>query len=144
MKSALSKKSRDILALDPQKRAVAWSAYEDFLGGDKPAGGYDNAKRWYPAQDFECCAYIRSPSRAFPFSLLRHCVSLAHKEALHGADHAAVLVVKRWLEENDLDLVRSPDAARAAFEALERQALVIAATLANPTRVKRARARARL
>ncbi|KVF15192.1 hypothetical protein WJ05_06835 [Burkholderia vietnamiensis] len=72
----------------------------DYERGEKPAGSYDNASRWWPDKEFECCALIRSPSRAWPFSKLKHCLSQAHKEALHNAEHRDVLALRRVLDEH--------------------------------------------
>ena len=41
-------------------------------------GHFDNAHRFYPDQEFSCCSSIRQPSRAFPFSLLKHSKTLIH------------------------------------------------------------------
>ena len=45
-----------------------------------PAGTFDNANRWYPTNEEECdcCATIRSPSRAYPYSLMVHCRTAKH------------------------------------------------------------------
>jgi hypothetical protein len=53
-----------------------------------PAGSFDNAKRWEPdsTEWCSCCASIRSPSRAFPFSLMTHCRSLQHVANLFFVD----------------------------------------------------------
>jgi hypothetical protein len=37
-----------------------------------PAGDFDNAKRWYSAHP-DACTSSRSPSRAYPFSLMNGC-----------------------------------------------------------------------
>lgn len=43
-----------------------------------PEGKFDNAGRWYPSEYCPCCNNIRSPSRAYPYTLLTHCRSAAH------------------------------------------------------------------
>lgn len=45
-----------------------------------PNGEFDNAKRWYPSKDekCECCENLRSPSRAYPYSLMVHCRTAKH------------------------------------------------------------------
>jgi hypothetical protein len=45
-----------------------------------PEGHRDGGGRWYPSVDEKCscCAFIREPSRAFPFSLSTHCRSFEH------------------------------------------------------------------
>ena len=49
-----------------------------------PLGGFDDKSRWYPSsrESRACCASIRQPSAAFPYSLLTHCRSVAHIAAL--------------------------------------------------------------
>jgi hypothetical protein len=55
---------------------------------ESPLGEFDRGGRWYPYQDErrECCRAIRSPSRAFPYSLLKHCMTLRHVANLYGVD----------------------------------------------------------
>lgn len=50
------------------------------LGYDKPHGKSEKGNRWYPSDDEsqECCKSIRAPSRAYPWSLYKHCFSLIH------------------------------------------------------------------
>lgn len=45
-----------------------------------PNGKFDKGKRWYPSEEEECscCSRIRSPSRAWPYSLLKHCRTKTH------------------------------------------------------------------
>lgn len=61
-----------------------------------PKGKSDNGGRWYPADDERCplCDGIRSPSRAYPWSYYKHCMSITHRahklmereEAVNGAE----------------------------------------------------------
>lgn len=53
-----------------------------------PSGTFDNANRWEPDDDewCECCKYIRSPSRAYPYSLMVHCRTIEHVANLFGVD----------------------------------------------------------
>ncbi len=55
---------------------------------EHPDGKTDNAKRWYPStcERTPGCAYIRSPTRAWPWSLMTHCRTAAHVAELHGVD----------------------------------------------------------
>ena len=55
---------------------------------DSPLGEYDHGGRWYPylGERRECCRAIRSPSRAYPYSLLKHCMTLRHVAYLYGVD----------------------------------------------------------
>jgi hypothetical protein len=45
-----------------------------------PDGKFDNAGRWEPSESekCECCRGIRSPSRAYPYSMVAHCRSRKH------------------------------------------------------------------
>jgi len=45
-------------------------------------GEFDNKKRWYPneEEDCSCCIGIRSPSAAWPFTLLKHCDTEKHQK----------------------------------------------------------------
>lgn len=59
----------------------------------KPSGKYDKARRWYPDDEIEkceCCCFIRSPSKAWPSSLYRHCCSLGHICNMLGVDRKTV------------------------------------------------------
>lgn len=53
-----------------------------------PRGQFDKASRWLPddSEWRDCCASIRSPSRAHPFSLMVHCRSAAHVANLFEVD----------------------------------------------------------
>ena len=48
-----------------------------------PDGKFDSAGRWYPDQEYSCCS-VRSPSRAYPYSLLVHCRTAQHVAAARG------------------------------------------------------------
>ncbi|WP_186208226.1 hypothetical protein [Burkholderia gladioli] len=123
----LTKHQRAWLAIPADRQAAAVKALADYERGDKPAGSYDNASRWWPDEEFECCALIRSPSRAWPFSKLKHCLTQAHKEALHGAEHRDVLALRRVLDEHaqaiNAGLPLVTDQSRAWLGTLEGQAL---------------------
>ncbi|WP_175992791.1 hypothetical protein [Burkholderia vietnamiensis] len=135
----LTKHQRAWLAIPADRQAAALKALADHQSGEKPAGSYDNASRWFPDQEFECCAYIRSPSRAWPFSKLKHCLYLAHKEALHNAEHDDVLALRRVLTEHaeaiDAGLPLVTQESKAWLEALPlRQAADESAGTDLPTR----------
>lgn len=53
-----------------------------------PAGYFDDGGRWYPhdREECDCCAYIRTPSRAYPYSLMTHCRSSEHVASLFKVD----------------------------------------------------------
>ena len=65
-----------------------------------PAGSFDKAGRWLPTGDEyqSCCASIRYPSRAWPYSLLVHCRTAEHVASLYGVD---ALTVKRTARQLD-------------------------------------------
>ena len=45
-----------------------------------PEGHFDKAGRWWPSdrEQYSCCNAIRTPSRAYPFSLMVHCRTRKH------------------------------------------------------------------
>lgn len=45
-----------------------------------PAGNFDKRMRWYPSsqEQCSCCALIRTPSAAHPYSLMVHCRTAEH------------------------------------------------------------------
>lgn len=52
-----------------------------------PKGTFEKNGAWYPDPDREeqdCCAHVRRPSRAWPYSLMKHCRSVEHVAALFG------------------------------------------------------------
>jgi hypothetical protein len=57
-------------------------------GYSKPHGRTDNGGRWYPHDDEKCpdCDRARSPSRAWPWTIFKHCFSLNHVALSYGAD----------------------------------------------------------
>jgi len=44
----------------------------------KASGKCDNGKRWYPSQSYKCCT-TRAPSRNYPWSLFKHCLTYKHR-----------------------------------------------------------------
>jgi len=57
-----------------------------------PAGKFDSGGRWYPATEErqDCCDGIRTPSRAYPYSLMTHCRTVGHVAKLFGVDVGAL------------------------------------------------------
>ena len=55
---------------------------------EHPEGKFDNAMRWYPSNEEHqtCCQTIRTPSRAFPYSLMLHCRTVQHVANLCGVE----------------------------------------------------------
>jgi hypothetical protein len=66
------------LTLAVNRAYAAWKALQD--REIHPEGEFDSKQRWYPApsERCECCSAIRSPSAAYPFSLIKHCRSVEH------------------------------------------------------------------
>lgn len=52
-----------------------------------PSGRFDGTI-WNPdsSERQTCCSSIRSPSRAYPWSLMLHCRSIRHVASLYGVD----------------------------------------------------------
>jgi hypothetical protein len=53
-----------------------------------PDGEFDNACRWHPSSTEiqDCCLKIREPSRAYPYSIYKHCFSFEHIANMFGVD----------------------------------------------------------
>ena len=47
---------------------------------EHPDGSFDRGGRWYPSESEEqpCCAFIRAPTRGYPYSYLLHCRTAEH------------------------------------------------------------------
>lgn len=91
-------------------------------GREPPKGKFDNAKRFYLAETFRCCASIRAPSKAFPYSQNKHARSLvhvAHEYGLEGCVRELKKIVKA-LEREDmetaLEIITSPLMKRRLLE----------------------------
>lgn len=91
-------------------------------GLEHPRGKFDNAKRFYLAETFRCCASIREPSRAFPYSQNKHARSLAHVAHEFGFDGLMPelrKIVKALEQDNPeaaLAIVESPLMKRRMIE----------------------------
>ena len=84
-----------------QKLRTAAERYLD-LNSRKihPDGWFDGGKRWYPDHSLACCESIRTPSRAYPYSLLTHNRSLGHVARETGYTPAIFrTAVRRIVEE---------------------------------------------
>src|SRR5262249_53516360 len=57
-----------------------------------PEGTFDEGSRFYPSEKEarDCCETIRAPSRAFPFSLMKHCRTIKHVVRLYNVTEKAV------------------------------------------------------
>ena len=65
---------------------------------EHPDGAFDKAGRWEPSDIENCDNYtrwIRTPSRAWPNTYNHAARSLEHCEALEGANHDDVLLMRR-------------------------------------------------
>jgi len=53
-----------------------------------PSGKFDNARRWEPdeGERRKCCNSIRTPSRAWAYSLMLHCRTMVHIAQLYDVD----------------------------------------------------------
>lgn len=71
-------------------------AYEEYKSlkerRTNPDGYFDDGGRWWPSENEkqECCEGIRTPSRAYPYSLIVHCRSLRHVCAKRKVDYSKV------------------------------------------------------
>ncbi len=81
---------------DTLKRAI--SCYEARqTRAEHPDGEFGKGYRWYPSdtEKCPCCDNIRSPSRAYPFSLMVHCRTAAHIAQLYGVPVQSILASER-------------------------------------------------
>jgi len=88
-------------AADPAV-AVAAAAYRLRQGRlAHPVGGWDDGHRWWPDETEyrPCCASIRAPSRAWPWSLMTHCRTVLHVAALYGVEEKALRSAARRAPE---------------------------------------------
>lgn len=58
----------------------------------RPAGKFERGGRWWPSDEewAECCWRIRRPSRAWPLSVYRHCLTIKHVARLFGVSPSEV------------------------------------------------------
>ena len=63
-----------------------------------PDGHFDNGGRWYPDALCDCCQSVRSPSRAYPYSLLVHQRTVKHVSQEYGVPVGALRKRVRELE----------------------------------------------
>ena len=72
------------------RERLLWTAAEEYLArGERrrhPYGKFDREGRWFPKGEerCECCKGIRSPSRAWPYTLMLHCRTARHVAMLAG------------------------------------------------------------
>ena len=68
------------------KAAIEYLLRRDRI--DHPDGQTQKGNKWYPSDTERktCCNSIRSPSRAYPWSLMTHCRTLPHIANLYDCD----------------------------------------------------------
>lgn len=120
--STISKKAKAVLALDPAAAKAAINALVAHEKGEATPGKTDRGNRFYPNVMHACCENIRTPSRAWPWSLYKHCFSLEHKEHVYKAKHDDVLIVKRWLDESGTNVRNAAESLEALRETAKREA----------------------
>lgn len=91
-----------------------------------PDGEFDSGGRWYPddAEWQPCCAYVRSPSRAWPYSKMVHCRTAEHVASLTDTDAALVAKVARLAVKGD-------DSVADMFLVVEKFGVEVAAPVAK-------------
>lgn len=107
----MNKDTRLLLdAADNGRLVPALNALERYrrrqLRFERPDGYFDHAGRWWPnTTESQVTRYARTPSRAWPYSYLTACRTLAHCEELEDAIHEDVLALRRLLKKHpDIDV----------------------------------------
>lgn len=84
------------------------NAYNEYIKRQSrkshPIGKFDNGNRWYPSEQEKCpcCANVRTPSRAWPYSYMTHCRTAEHVAHLYGVDAKDI---KRLARQNKNELI---------------------------------------
>jgi len=67
-------------------------------------GKFDSAGRWYPSEDWEasCCSSVRYPSRKWPYSLLKHCISKKHIKTIFEENSNSHKIIEQAAKLADL------------------------------------------
>jgi hypothetical protein len=68
---------------------------------EHPEGSFDSAKRWYPDVETDSLGYIRSPSRAWPYTYMNHCRTAKYQAQRIGEDPKAISKAIRILRKSD-------------------------------------------
>lgn len=68
-----------------------------------PSGRTDNGGRWLPSESekCDCCDRIRTPSRAYPWSLMLHCRTAKHIANLYGVSEKELKAELKGAKENE-------------------------------------------
>lgn len=84
----------------PRKARVTIPGLPD--GSHRQAGRFDKAGRWYPADDYVVAGsfQVRSPSRAWPYSYLKHFYTSVYSRALLFAEPALWLALQGMAPES--------------------------------------------
>jgi hypothetical protein len=88
---------RDLLGDDVVDMGIKFRDLRDRR--TNPAGHFDSAGRWYPAHICPKCASVRSPSRAWPYSYLKHCRTADHVASVAGVDATMVKRVAKAIDQ---------------------------------------------
>lgn len=69
----------------------------------RPGGSWDRAGRYFPSTEEHraCCVGIRTPSRAWPYSLWSHVHSIEHVANLYRVERRDVMRARRMLDRRD-------------------------------------------
>lgn len=69
-------------------------------GREKPQGKTDKGGRWYPSDAEQCdnCNSVYTPSRAFPWSIYKHCFTYDHIANLHGVKRSELIKAVKYLK----------------------------------------------
>lgn len=80
----LTKQQEFLLLFTPKQiDLAAKTAFQYLLRRERvedPEGSFDKKGRWYPSEEERCacCASVRAPSNAYPYSYMKHARSLEH------------------------------------------------------------------
>jgi len=91
--------------MDDRKMAAARTYLDRQSRLTHPAGKTDSGGRWFPSdsESQACCSHVRPPSRAWPWSYMTHCRTIAHVAHLFGVEEselrAAVKAIKNAMKE---------------------------------------------
>ena len=82
----------DAALADQRLREAAWEYLNRRDRRTHPDGKSDASRRWYPSsqESQSCCRGIRAPSRAYPWSYMTHCRTVAHIANLYDVDEPAL------------------------------------------------------
>ena len=87
-----------------------------------PQGKFDNAGRWYPSESetCACCSSVRGPSRAYPYSYMTHCRTMAHVASLYGVSVADLRREVRRLDPDSAPKAPTREGGARYYKAVRR------------------------